>query len=134
MKAVWSLCLTFLLLVSGCAKAPPTLAPDAVATWQAHEAVLIVANVQRAAIGLNGIQKCDADTPPVCASLVSDHNTKIVGTATSSAIRTIRQYPNGWKATATEALDSIAKHLDAAGLEKIAAYLNAARLLLGAIS
>jgi len=121
---------TLLLTVSCAGNKPPNLTPDVLPIWQANESIVAIGMFQEATIGLNSIQVCE---PLPCHPLVSDDNTRKVVTGTTSAIRTIRQLPNGWRATSIAALLEIEQQLDAAGKTKLAAYLQAARLILGGI-
>ena len=121
-----------LALVVGCATLtpPPNLDPAVVPIWQANEAVVIVGTVQRAAIGLNGVQLCE---PLPCHPLLSTANTGLVVDAATDALVTLRAAPSGWKGVALAALDRIALRLDAAGITKFTPYLAGARLALLAI-
>lgn len=118
------------LVLQGCAKAPPSLSPAGVRDYRANEAVLAIGQVQTAAIGLNGVSVCD---PAPCHPLLSDANTRVVVSAVRAALLTIQQTPAGWKAATNTALDQIAAQLDAAGKGKFRAYIEAARVVLNAI-
>lgn len=105
-----------LVLTIGCAKAPPSLSPAGVKTYQANQAVLALNLVQTTAINLN------ATVPP----LLSEANTRIVGNATTAARASIAKVPDGWRVTTTEALTQIRTQLDAAGKQQMAAWLDLA--------
>jgi len=119
------------LACAGCAKAPPNLTPAGVVVWQANEATVILGNVQRTAIGLNGVQRCEIPRP--CEPLFSDRNTGIVVDVVTDGLLTLRAVPSGWRATTSEALNRVAMRLDEAGRTKIAGYLQAAREAVEAI-
>ena len=126
---------TILLIVclslSACAsKAPPTLEPGALPIWQANEVQLAFGTLQRTAIGLNGIQRCD---PGPCHPLLSDANTRLVIDGTADVVLTLRSVPSGWKATAMAAVDRITQRLDAAGQAKLSTYLRAITALVEAL-
>lgn len=127
-----ALLMTVLMLTVSCAAhAPATLSPAGVANWQANEAVVAIGTLQRAAIALNAVQKCEASGP--CAPLLSDQNTRHVVDAVEVALKTIERVPDGWKAAANAAIDAINATLDAAGQGKLRGYLEAARQILNAI-
>ena len=117
------------VVMAGCAKAPPSLSPAGVRIWQANEGVVALGTVQHTAIELNKIQVCD----PACHPLVSDRNTGIVVDAVADGLKAIQRVPDGWKATAVVVLERIEGRLDAAGKEKLAAYVIAARTVIDAL-
>ena len=80
---------------------------------------------------MNGIQRCDTATPPACAPLLSDANTRAVIDGTADVVITLRVTPAGWKATALAGVDRIAARLDAAGKTKLASYLTAITTIVG---
>ena len=126
--------LLFMVIVSGCARnAPPSLTPTGVVTYQANQALLVLDNIQRSAIGLNKIERCDQATPPVCRKLLSDANTRLTIDIVADGVNTIRAVPAGWKATTVAALKAIAGRLDAEGQKIIAAYVDAANQILQSI-
>lgn len=124
-----------LTLLAGCAKdAPPSLTPAGVVTWQANEAVVAVGTLQRVAIELNGVKVCQP--PPddaKCSPLLSDRNTRTVIDAVAVALNTIKQVPNGWKATALTALEKIRAELAGDDRRKLDPYIEAARTVVNAI-
>lgn len=110
---------------AGCAsKAPASLSPKGISAWEANQAVLTLGQVQKTAIGLNGIQKCTAAQPPACAPLLSDKNTGIVIDAVSAAVKSIEHVPSGWRATTTTALLDVRAKLDASGKSNLSAWLG----------
>lgn len=119
-----------LLLISACAKAPPSLTPAGARIWQANEATVALGEFQHTVIALNGVQMCE---PAPCHPLVSDANTRIVVLSVTSALKTISAVPAGWRITANTALDQISQQLDATGKSKLKPYVEAARLVLAAI-
>lgn len=114
-----------LLLAAACAKAPATLTPVGVLSWQANQAVVAIGTVQHAAIQLNDIDRCD----PTCVPLLSDANTRLVVDISTAAFNTIRAVPSGWKATTLAALEQMAAGLDTSGRTTLAAYVQTARTI-----
>lgn len=126
-----SVVLLALLCVAGCAsRAPASLTPAGVKLWQANEAVVAIGTMQRAAIGLNGIEVCE---PAPCRPLLSDRNTRVVVNAVEVGIKTIQVAPTGWKAAADVALMEMRDNLDAPGHAKFGPYIEAARTILAAL-
>lgn len=122
--------LVLMLSVVGCAaKAPPSLSPAGVVTWQANESAVILGTVQHASIELNKVQRCE----PACAPLLSDRNTGVVVDAVTDGLLTLRAVPQGWKATTSAALERMAVRLDEAGRAKLSTYLQAGRAALAAL-
>ena len=116
------------LLTACAAQAPPSLSPAGVRVWQANEVVIALGTVQRAAIALNGVSRCEL--PPNetrCTPLLSEANTRVVVEAVTDALTAIKATPAGWKAVALAALDSIDQRLDSAGKARVVAYVRAAR-------
>lgn len=126
-RAFLSLILCTTLACAG--KAPPGLSPAGVRVWQANEAVVALGTAQHAAIELNKVQVCN----PTCYPLLSDHNTGVVVDNVLTALHTIKAVPDGWKATALEAINAIMLRIDSEGQARIVAYLEAARAVINAI-
>lgn len=121
-----------LVITAGCAqKAPPSLSPAGVVTWQANQALLVLDSVQHSAIGLNKIQRCDA--AQVCKPMLSDANTRLVIDIVADSVNTIRAVPSGWKATTVAGLRAVSSRLDAEGQQVIAAYVQAGLTVLESI-
>lgn len=127
------------VLATGCAaKAPSSLTPAGVRAWQANQAVLALNTVQRGAIGLNAIERCDtvviaADGQAEdanCRPLVSDRNTRLVIDVHAQAVTSIAEAPSSWWVVATEALVRIRNGLDADGRTTLAEWLDFARVLM----
>jgi len=115
-------------ITSGCARnRPPELAPPAVTTWQANEVTLAFGTLQRTAISLNGIVRCDQAVPPVCEPLLSDGNTRAVIDVVEDAVLTLRAVPDGWLVTANAALSRLVQRLSADGQAKLSAYIGMVR-------
>src|SRR6185503_11178533 len=93
------------LVIVGCAKAPPTLTPEASRAWAARPVVAALGTVQSTAIALNGVVRCDPAPP--CRPVLSERNTRTVVTTVVEAVRVIRVAPDGAGATATAALDTL---------------------------
>lgn len=121
-----------LLLFVGCHPAPPNLDPETTKIWQADQAQVILGELQHTAIKFNEVKTCDA-AGANCKPLLSDHNTGIVIDGVTVALKTVHVSPQGWQATATTALQSIADALDANGKVTLAAYIDAARSALNLI-
>ena len=119
-------CLVALLIVS-CAKTPPSLSPTGARYFQADRGVVAIGNIQHVALELNRMQVC---SPAPCHPLLTDANTRIVVDASTDALVTIKAAPQGWKTALAVALDRIKTRLDVAGNTELAAYLNAARLIM----
>src|SRR5678815_2671016 len=127
--------IAFAIVAAGCAsKAPPSLSPAGVKIWQANEALLVLDMLQKSAIGLNDIQRCEAPPSTTCRPLLADNNTRVVIDVVADAVRTIRKVPDGWKATASAALSTVATRLDAAGKTVLSEYLKAANTILTSIA
>jgi hypothetical protein len=125
-----ALVLALVLSSAACAaKAPPSLSPVGVRSWQANEAVLAFGVVQSAAIGLNGVTICD----PTCRPALSDANTRRVIQIVRDTVQTIDVTPAGWQALASTGLMKLEHELDAAGHTKLTPYLVAARAAIGAL-
>lgn len=117
--------LLMLLALPGCAsRAPASLTPTGVLSWQANEVTVGLGTLQHAAIQLNGFQICE---PAPCRPLLSRDNTEIVVDAVTDGITTLKKVPEGWRATGLAAVQRIETRLDAAGKTKLASYLAAAR-------
>lgn len=126
--------LAALIILSACAsKAPPQLEPGALPIWQANEIQIAFGALQRSAIALNAVTRCDTAQPPVCMPLLSDANTRVVIDGTADVVKTLRAVPAGWKATALEGLDRITTRLDAAGKTKLASYLSVISSVAGSL-
>lgn len=124
MRFRWFAAVCAALVLSGCAaKAPASLSPIGVRAWQANEAVLTLGQVQKTAIGLNAIQKCDNAAPPVCGPILSDKNTRVVIDAVEAGVKSIQQLPSGWRASTTTALANVRAQLDTAGKTNLSAWL-----------
>lgn len=119
-----SAALVAVMLTIGCAgKAPSSLSPVGVRSWEANQAVLTLGQVQKTAIGLNAIQKC-SPAPVVCAPLLSNANTGIVVDAVAASVKSIQQAPAGWRSSTTVALAEIRSRLDAGGKANLSAWLG----------
>lgn len=124
--------IAMLAIAVACAsRAPATQTPKALRLWQANEVVVHLGQLQDVAIGLNGIQQCP--TPSECAPVLSDKNTGYVVDAVEIAVRTIQKVPEGYKAAALSALETIEKQLDVAGKAKLVPYISVARQMVNAL-
>ena len=121
------------IMVACASKAPPVQTPKALKLWQANEVVVHLGQLQDVAIGLNDIQQCSQTAPSECAPILSDKNTGYVVDAVEVGVRTIQKVPEGYKAAALSALDSIEKQLDAQGKTKMLPYVTVVRQLVTAL-
>jgi len=126
------LILILALVVSSCAAKQP-LPPGGDVIFKAKQAAIAIGTLQHSAIELNKIQKCSQATPPVCAPLLSDHNTGIVVDISTDVLKTMRNIPAGWRATADAGIMQVETRLDAAGKGQFNLYLEAARLVIRGI-
>jgi hypothetical protein len=108
-----------LLVMVGCAKAPPDLTPQATLAFQATRVVKALDLVMDTAIA------AEAQTPKV----ISTANTRTVVEFHQAAVRTIHAVPGGWKPTVTAALNELPAKLGA-DYAKIAPYVNLVKALL----
>lgn len=123
-----------LALTVGCAKPPLNLPPEVANEWKINEVVIAIGNLQRTAIALNAVQKCDpAPNETQCRPLFSNANTRLTIQIVEGAVRTIEAAPQGWQATANAAVDQLAMQLDDAGRSTLAAYIQAARAVINAV-
>lgn len=121
-------------LTAGCpGNPPPSLSPEGVKYWKANEAAVHIGTLQRAAIGLNGVQRCDA-AGTNCSPVLSNANTRRVIDAVEVALKTLRAAPEGWRPATNAALDAIEQQLDNAGLLTLKIYIQSARQLLDALA
>lgn len=120
---LWSFLLIAVLTLVSCAKTPPNLSPTGARTFQANQAVVALGTLQHAAIELNKVQVCE---PAPCHPLLTDTNTGVVVDNVTSALTAMRAVPTGWKATATQALDTIQMRLDESGKTTLTAYISMA--------
>ena len=111
-----------LVLMLGCAKAPPNLTPQATAAFHATRVVKALDLVRDFAI--DG----EAQTPKV----FSTAHTRIVVDFHESAVRIIHAAPDGWKPAVTAALNELPGKLGA-DYGKIAPYVNLVKTLIASL-
>lgn len=121
------------ILLSTCAKAPSTLSPVGQRTYQANQAVVAIGTLQHAAIELNKVQVCVPPPDGKCHPLLSDNDTGIVVDAVANALTVVKQVPDGWKPTFTQALATISQRLSQAGKPQLAAYITAVNTVLNSL-
>jgi hypothetical protein len=102
-----------LVLIVGCAKAPPTLTPVGKTAWQGIQAIRILDTIRDVAIAAN------AQNPPV----LSTDTTRKVVTFHKSAVTVIGSTPGGWKPIVTTSLAQLQKDIPAAEWTKLAPYV-----------
>ena len=122
--------LVLALVTTACAKVPPNYPAGADVILKARTAVVAIGTMQHAAIELNKIQVCP---PQPCHPLLSDRNTGVVVDVSTDALKTLREVPDGWRATADAAVVRVEQRLDAGGKSQFNVYLEAARLAIKAI-
>lgn len=106
---------------------PASLSGPGAVAYRANQIGVALGTVQHAAIELNKLQQC---TPAPC---LSDANTKIVVDAVTAAVTTLKATPDGWRATANQALMVIETRLDAIGKGQVAAYLATVRTIMNTV-
>lgn len=123
-----SLLLVGLLCIS-CAKNPSvnSIQPK---YWQAKQAADALGALQRTAISLNKIQRCD---PLPCAPLLSENNTRIVVMVVGSTLRVLLNTPEGWRQVSLQAITEVENQLGASAQLKLSTYLQMARSVIEAI-
>jgi hypothetical protein len=121
-----------LMLATACGgfHTPPNLSPVGQAAWKADRAVLGFEAVVDGSTGLNKIQVCDKNVPPICHALLSKANTDIILDVSRRSVVTLRATPDGWRATVSTGLTEIRSKLDDSGKAQISAWLGVLDALL----
>lgn len=115
------LLITFALVsLVGCRHVPPSLSPAVQIVWKANEAGNAVQTLQTVTIGLNSV------------GVLSDANTKIAVTSVQDGFDALEKVPDGWKATVSAILETVATHVDAAGQSKLSMPILLIEALLNA--
>lgn len=112
-----------LLLLLGCAKAPPNLTPEATAAFHGTRVIKALDLVMDTAIA------GEAQTPKV----ISTATARRVIEFHQAAVRTIHAVPGGWKPTVLASMDQLTRVLgDDAG--PLTPYLNLVRTLIESLT
>lgn len=118
------------LLVSSCAslKPPTTASPRGSVLFVANEIAIAVNALQHVAIEFNQTKVCP---PEPCQPMLSDSNTKLVGSIAQDIRDTIRATPDGARAETAAGLATLRRRLDAAGKTRLAYYLDLVQRVVG---
>lgn len=101
------------LVLTSCAKAPPTLSPAGRAAFQAQQAVRVLDVIRDFAVAAND------QTPPIIAR----NDMRKVVEFHQQVVRTIRAVPDGWKPIALTALDQLKADLPPPTWQRLQPYV-----------
>lgn len=119
-----SIFVALLVLVSGCASAPPSLSPAAVSAFNNHRVQRVLDLVRDTATDGN------AATPPVFST---DATRKVVAWH-RSAITVVHTLGTGWQATLNASLDELVKNLPPNERQLLATYVALAKTVINEVT